>query len=117
MAEKPAQSPQNAKRGQGELRVPKHGRGKLRTGGTNKGGTGRPPKTFAAFMKSLREKAEVHDAIERAAEDETSRGFAPVLKTMTDYDTEKPAQRIVVDADKIKQMTTAELEALLKQKK
>ena len=74
--------------------VPQPNGGALLTGGVpgNKGG-GRPPKKFAAFMRGLRESGDVQQAIERAARDESSRGFQPVLRAMTDYDDEKPAEK------------------------
>src|SRR5262245_5047287 len=80
-----------------ELIPQPHG-GALLAGGKpgNKGGTGRPSKKFSVFMRELREKAEVHDAIERAAKDETSRGFAPVLNTLKEYDEERPGQKVEV---------------------
>lgn len=36
----------------GELYVPSHGHGKLRNGGTNKGGPGRPPEAWREELKS-----------------------------------------------------------------
>lgn len=47
-------------------------------------------------MRELREKPAVHEAIERAATDEKSKGFAPVLATIKDYDEDRPGQRLEV---------------------
>lgn len=71
-----------------------HG-GALLAGGKpgNRGGTGRPPKKFLAFMRSLRESPDVQKAIKTAARDPESRGFAAVLKQMSEYDDEKPAEK------------------------
>lgn len=60
------------------------------TGG-KKGRSGRKPSTFAGFVRTLHDKADVRKAIESAASDETSKGFAPVLKLMAEYDPERPA--------------------------
>lgn len=75
--------------------VPQQHGGALKVGGNpgNKGG-GRKPKKFATFLASLRESPDVQDAIEKAAKDAESRGFAPVLKAMQDYDPEKPGTKI-----------------------
>lgn len=59
-------------------------------GGGPQPGAGRPPKKFAAFMRSLRDDPNVQDAIEKAAKDTESRGFGAVLRQMTEYDEEKP---------------------------
>ena len=67
--------------------------GRLRNGNPGNKGGGRKPQKFATFLKTLRDDGEVHDAIERAARDETSRGFQPVLRVMSDYDDEKPAEK------------------------
>ncbi len=75
--------------------VPGRNGGKLRRGGQigNKGGTGRPPKTFATFLKSLREDEDVQAAMKQAASDPNSRGYGAVIRTLTDYDDEKPAEK------------------------
>lgn len=77
--------------------IPQPNGGALLSGGMpgNAGG-GRPPKTFAAFMRELRESPKVHEAIQRAAEDETSRGFQPVINKLAEYDPEKPGQKLEV---------------------
>lgn len=48
------------------LRVPKHGGGKLKTGGTpgNKGGTGRPPNEFKAYLTGLVSREDVRLGVE-----------------------------------------------------
>lgn len=62
------------------------------TGG-KKGRSGRKPKNWGAFLKGLRDSETVQQAVQRAAEDETSRGFQPVLRLLADYDAEKPAAK------------------------
>ena len=72
------------------MRPGKHG-GKLRTGNPgNKGGTGRPPNELRNWLADLRKKPSVQDALERAASDEYSRGFAAAWKILTDYDPDRP---------------------------
>lgn len=62
------------------------------TGG-KKGRSGRRPQAFKDFLARLRQDPTLHEALERAARDETSRGFASALKVMTDYDDDKPAEK------------------------
>ena len=62
------------------------------TGG-KKGRSGRRPVKFSAFLKSLRDKPEVQEAIEDAATDADSKGFQAVLRVMADYDTDRPADK------------------------
>ena len=59
----------------------------------NAGGTGRPPKTLATFLQGLRQSDAVHNAIQRAATDESSRGFGVALKLAQDYDPERPSDK------------------------
>lgn len=59
----------------------------------NKGGNGRVPSKFSSFMQSLGDDENVHKAIRKAAQDEGSKGFAPVLKAIQDYDPDKPSDR------------------------
>ena len=68
--------------------------GSLRIGNPGNRGGGSRPKSFAVFMRDLRGAPDVQAAIRRAAADEDSRGFGAVLKTLIEYDDEKPAQRI-----------------------
>ncbi len=44
-------------------------------------------------MRELRESGDVQQAIEKAAKDPDSRGFAPILNKMADYDEEKPTEK------------------------
>lgn len=60
------------------------------TGG-KKGRSGRKPSTFAGFIRTLHANEDVRDALERAASDESSRGFGVVAKLMAEYDPERPA--------------------------
>lgn len=74
--------------------MPKHGNGALLVGGQpgNKGG-GRPPEAFKAMLARLRESPELALSLEQAIQDHTGRGFASALKVLTDYDTDKPAEK------------------------
>lgn len=76
--------------------IPQPNGGALLSGGMpgNAGGTGRPPKSFATFMKELRESPNVQEAIRKVAEDPDARGFAPILEKMAAYDREKPGQKV-----------------------
>lgn len=62
------------------------------TGG-KKGRSGRKPEAFTRFLARLRQSPELHASLERAIMDEKGRGFASALKVLTDYDTEKPAEK------------------------
>lgn len=62
------------------------------TGG-KKGRSGRKPEAFTSFLTKLRQNPALHQALERAVTDETSPGFRSALKVLTDYDTEKPAEK------------------------
>jgi hypothetical protein len=74
------------------LRVPAHGKGALRVGGTNPG-AGRPPGKFKDFLAELRRDPEFQDAVRQAAKDPNSRGFGNALKLLAEYDDEKPAEK------------------------
>lgn len=76
-------------------KVPQPHGGALNAGGTpgNKGGTGRPPNSFRAFLKTLREDPEVQSAILSAAKDPTSRGFSTAMALAEKYDDDKPAEK------------------------
>lgn len=63
------------------------------TGG-KKGRSGRKPEAFTKFLAKLRENPRLHEALEQAVSDPDSRGFASALKVLTDYDPEKPGQRV-----------------------
>lgn len=93
-----ATSPRSRTRGSSEMVSPVNGN-RLLTGahpkntGGKKGRSGRRPKSFTAFMRSLREHPDVQQAILDAARDPMSKGFAAVLRQMAEYDDEKPAER------------------------
>lgn len=81
-------------------KVPQSHGGALNAGGTpgNAGG-GRPQKAFKDFLSELRKDPEVQDALARAAKDETSTSFRAAHSIMAQYDTEKPAERKVIQLD------------------
>ena len=62
------------------------------TGG-KKGHSGRPPGTWAEFMRQLRADPKVQAAVKEAATDHTSPGFRSAVKLLADYDDEKPAEK------------------------
>lgn len=77
--------------------IPQPHGGALRNGGTNKGGTGRPPKAFKDFLAELRTNPKVQEAIRAAAEDADSKNFKAALDVIVRYDIEKPAEQIDVN--------------------
>jgi hypothetical protein len=77
----------------GELIRQPHG-GALRNGGTNRGGTGRPPKAFKDFLRAeIRDSTQGRQALATAAQDPDCRNFAQAWKIATEYDDEKPAEK------------------------
>lgn len=70
-----------------------HG-GALRVGNPGNKGGGRTPQAFKDAVRQIREKPEVHDAIEQAASNPGSKGFGAALKVLTDYDDDKPGQKV-----------------------
>lgn len=76
------------------LRTPVTGKGKLRVGNPGNKGGGRPPRAFKDAIRAIREKPEVHDAIELAASDPSSKGFNAALRVITDYDEDRPGQKV-----------------------
>lgn len=80
-----------------------------------KPGPGRPTKSFKHFVANLRNSATAQLALQQAAEDAEGKNFRTAWKVLTDYDDEKPAQRVTVDVSRIQQMSDAELEAIVKQ--
>ncbi len=73
----------------------KRGRGP-KPGAPNAGG---PTKSFRHFLANLRKSAKTQEAFTAALHDPESRGFAPALRTLTDYDENKPAQKSEVKHD------------------
>jgi hypothetical protein len=86
-----------AEKSPGELPalVPQAHGGALLVGGLpgNAGGTGRPPEEFRNFLSRMRKDPKVQASLEKALNDPETRGFASALKVLTEYDTEKPAER------------------------
>ncbi len=68
---------------------------------TNRGkpGPGRPTKSFSHFLKNLRNSAAAQEAVKAALSDPESRGFSAALRTVTDYDEEKPAEKKQLSGD------------------
>lgn len=87
---------------------PRRGRGP-RKGAAN---AGRPPDAFKNFLAQLRDSPEFHAELKRALTDCESRGFSAALKVLTMYDDEKPANRIRLDAARIRNMSDDELAAI-----
>jgi hypothetical protein len=63
-------------------------------GGGPQPGSGRPKKAFTSFLKTVREDPEAQAAIERAAKDEKSRAFSAAWGIITDYDEQRPGQKV-----------------------
>jgi hypothetical protein len=62
------------------------------TGG-KKGRSGRRSQKLATFLAELRQKPDVHQAIEEAASDPDCRSFGMALRLIAEYDNEKPAEK------------------------
>jgi hypothetical protein len=69
--------------------------GMLRTGGTNKGGPGRPRKAWKEFCRETIEDPAVQAAVRRKAE----KGYTPMVKLLADHGEGAPEQRIILQAD------------------
>lgn len=82
------------------------------TGG-KKGRSGRPTAAFKNAIQMVRDDPKLIKAIELAAFNPESKGFSSALKVITDYDPEKPAQRIMVDSGRLKAMSDDELAAIV----
>lgn len=74
---------------------------------------GRPTKSLKHFLANLRNSPVAQRALQTAAEDAESRNFGHAWKYLTEYDDEKPAQRIAVDVDRLKDMTDDQLRAIV----
>ncbi len=74
---------------------------------------GAPTKSLKLFLASVRQSAAAQRALRAAAEDAESRNFGHAWKYLTEYDEEKPAQRISVDVDRLKDMTDDQLRAVI----
>lgn len=75
------------------MRVPKHGRGKLRVGGTNKGGPGRPPDEFKKLCQQLA--CSAAEAAARVLGNPDHPAFIGALKWATEHGYGRPAQTVV----------------------
>lgn len=76
------------------LRVPSHGKGKLRIGGTNKGGPGRPPDAFKELCRQLASGEKTVVSVRAILEDETHPQFVAALKWATEHGYGKPKESI-----------------------
>lgn len=65
------------------------------TGG-KKGRSGRKPNEFKDFLAKARQNPKVQKALLTALKDPESRGFSSALKVLTDYDEQKPGQKVDV---------------------
>ncbi len=69
----------------------------MRVGNPGNKGGGRPKgPSLRDFLAELRQNADVHKALTRAAKNPEGRGFSPVLKAMADYDLDKPTGKLDV---------------------
>ena len=76
------------------LRTPAHGKGKLRVGGTNKGGPGRPPDAFKELCRQLASGDLTVKAVKAILKDEAHPQFMAALKWATENGYGKPNQTI-----------------------
>lgn len=74
------------------MRIPVHGRGKLRIGGTNKGGPGRPPDEFKALCQQLATNGAVVAAV--VLRDKDHPAYLGALKWATEHGYGKPKETI-----------------------
>lgn len=74
------------------MRVPSHGRGKLRNGGTNKGGPGRPPDAFKAMCRDLANSDAVEAKLRAVLNDPDHPAFMSALKWASEHGFGKPTQ-------------------------
>lgn len=82
----------SAKKAPPEKRTPKHGKGKLLTGGMpgNKGGSGRPPLAFKAYAQELASDPAVRAALKAKA----CEGDVSALKLIVQYAEGLPVQQL-----------------------
>lgn len=88
MAETPQKTP---------MRTPAHGRGRLRVGGTNKGGTGRPPNTFRDRMASITDAEEFDVELRRTATDSSHRQYMSAVQFVAERAYGASAQSVDVN--------------------
>ena len=60
----------------------------------HKGGGGRPPNVFKAFLAKLRTDPRALAALERAATNEEARAFSTAWGIVTEYDEERPGAKV-----------------------
>lgn len=97
----PRKSPPKSPPKERELILQPNG-GMLYSGGTNKGGTGRPKgstTSLKAFLAKLRQDPQAHAALERAAKDDAGRNFGHSWRLASEYDEEKPVQKQGIQFD------------------
>lgn len=80
------------------LRVPKHGRGALRVGGTNPG-AGRPPDAFRELCQGLASKDDTIKVVERVLKDDEHPAWLGALKWATEHGYGKPTQQVEVSGE------------------
>ncbi len=77
--------------------VPQRHGGALRRGGTNKGGTGRPPDAFREMCRRLGSRESTIEAVEEILDDHDHPQFMSALKWVTEYGYGKAVQPIIKD--------------------
>jgi hypothetical protein len=78
------------------MRVPKHGKGALRVGGTNKGGPGRPPDEFKEMCRQLASREETLKQVQAILGDPDHGQFMAALKWATENGYGKAPQSVSV---------------------
>jgi hypothetical protein len=84
------------KKSQGELVVPKHGKGLIRRGSQpgNTPGTGRPPDAFKALCRELASRAETIEAVSGILQNPDHPAYLGALKWATENGYGKPHQTV-----------------------
>jgi hypothetical protein len=76
------------------MRTPAHGNGRLRVGGTNKGGPGRPPEAFKELCRQLASGETTVEQVEKILQDQTHPQFIAALKWATEHGYGKPTEHV-----------------------
>lgn len=81
------------------MRKPKHGRGLLRIGGTNKGGPGRPPDEFKELCRQLASGEITIANVQKILNNPRHAQFLPALRWATENGYGKPKESLELSAD------------------
>lgn len=76
------------------MRIPAHGRGKLRIGGTNKGGPGRPPDEFYREMRRLVSTDEKLKTLDEILKNKNHPNYMAAYKMAAEFGYGKASQKL-----------------------